>query len=61
MTIGKPAWGLYANSGALSEAKRILTNTLAVNQTLLVGYENGYLDNGAGAGVALQNSAGDTL
>lgn len=61
VSIGKPAWGLYANSGALSEAKRPLTNALAVGQVLNVSYENGYLDNGAGAGVALQNSAGNTL
>lgn len=61
VTVGKPAWGLYANSGALSEAKRPLTNALAVGQVLSVNYENGYLDLGAGAGVALQNSAGDTL
>lgn len=61
VSIGVPAWGLYANSGQLSEAKRILTTPLATGQTFSVSFENGYLDSGAGAGVALQNSAGDTL
>jgi len=61
VSIGVPAWGLYANSDQLSEAKRYLTNALAVDQTFSVSFENGFLDNGAGAGVALQNSNGDTL
>lgn len=60
-TIGVPAWGMYANSGNLSEAKRYLTNVLTVGQTFSVSFENGYLDNGAGAGVALQNVGGSTL
>lgn len=61
VTIGVPAWGLYANSGALSEAKRQITNALAVGQTFWVSFENGFLDNGSGAGVALQNASGNTL
>jgi len=61
VNIGTPAWGLYANSGNLSEAKRRLTNTLAVGQTVSVSMDNGYLDPGAGTGVALQNSDGVTL
>ena len=61
VSIGVPAWGLYANSGHLSEAKRYLTNALALTQVFSVSFENGFLDNGAGAGVALQNVQGATL
>jgi Glycosyl hydrolases family 31/Calx-beta domain/Domain of unknown function (DUF5110) len=59
--IGIPAWGLYANSGNLSEAKRQLTNTLAVGQTVSVLMENGFINAGSGVGVAMQNAAGTTL
>ncbi|MFH0907463.1 MAG: hypothetical protein V1929_01710 [bacterium] len=59
--IGTPAWGLYANSGNLSEAKRLLTNAMSVGQTLGVKLDHGYLNSGSGVGVALQNSSGDTL
>jgi hypothetical protein len=61
VNIGKPAWGLYANSGNLSEAKRRMTNTLAVGQIFTVSLDNGFLDSGAGAGVALQNADGVNL
>ena len=61
VNIGRPAWGLYANSGNLSEAKRVMTNALAVGQTVTVSMDNGYLDPGAGTGVALQNANGVTL
>jgi hypothetical protein len=61
MNLGDPSWGLYANGGNLSEAKRPLNANLAVGQTLSVRMKNGFLDSGAGAGVALQNSAGDNL
>jgi hypothetical protein len=61
ISIGVPAWGLYANSGNLSEAKRMFTNALAIGQTFLVSFENGLVDPGAGAGVAMQNSNGETL
>jgi len=61
VNIGTPAWGLYANSGNLSEVKRQMLNTLAVGQTVSVSMDNGFLDNGAGTGVALQNTSGTTL
>ncbi|MBN1268645.1 MAG: hypothetical protein JXB04_03580 [Kiritimatiellae bacterium] len=59
--IGTPAWGLYANSGQFSEAKRLLTNTLAAGQTFAIKLDHGYLDPGASAGIALLNNAGETL
>jgi hypothetical protein len=61
VNIVKPAWGLYANSGNLSEAKRQLLNPLATGQTFFVSFDNGFIDNGAGAGVAMQNAQGNTL
>lgn len=61
VNIGIPAWGLYANSGNLSEVKRLMSNTLAVGQSVSVSMDNGFLDDGAGTGVALQNSSGTTL
>ncbi len=59
--IGTPAWGLYANSGNLSEAKRLLLQPLAVGQTLQVSMDNGFIDPGTGVGVAVQNANSDTL
>ncbi len=61
VNIGRPAWGLYANNGNLSEAKRLMTNVLTVGQVVSVSMDNGFLDNGAGTGVALQNTNGVTL
>lgn len=62
VNIGTPAWGLYANGTTnLSEAKRLMTNALAVGQTFSVKMDNGYIDDGCGVGVALQNAGGDTL
>lgn len=61
VTIGVPAWGMYANSGHLSEAKRFLTNALTMAHVFKVSFENGFIDTGSGAGVAMQNSNGDTL
>lgn len=59
--IGVPAWGLYANSGNLSEAKRILSAPLATGEIFRVAFDNGFIDTGRGVGVALQNANGDTL
>lgn len=61
VNIGTPAWGLYANSGNLSEAKRLITNVLAVGQVVSVRMDNGFIDSGSGVGVAMQNAQGTTL
>jgi len=61
VNIGIPAWGLYANGGNLSEAKRNLLAPLGLDQTISVSFENGIVDVGAGVGVAMQNASGDTL
>jgi len=59
--VGTPAWGLYANNGNLSEAKRFMTSPLQVGQTVSVSMDNGLIDTGAGVGIAMQNEAGTTL
>ena len=59
--IGTPAWGMYANNGNLAEAKRPLPAPMTLDQTFMVSFENGIVNVGAGVGVAMQNSFGDTL
>lgn len=61
VNIGTPAWGLYANNGNVANARRPLPAAMAVGQTLRVRMDNGFLNNGAGTGVALQNAASNTL
>ncbi len=61
VNIGTPAWGLYANTGNNSEARRLMTNALAVGQTVSVRMDNGFINPGSGVGVALQNDVGTTL
>ncbi len=57
-TAGR-AWGLFANSGAISNAVRPFTGTLSIGQTVNFSFDNGYF---AGTvGVGLQNAAGDNL
>ncbi|MBU1695250.1 MAG: hypothetical protein KKC51_14990, partial [Verrucomicrobia bacterium] len=59
--IGSKAWGLYANSEQMSEAKRLFSTALATGDVFFVKMENGYIDTGRGAGIALQNAAGEDL
>ncbi|HBA85277.1 MAG TPA: hypothetical protein DCZ95_14410 [Verrucomicrobia bacterium] len=61
VNIGAPAWGLYANNGSLSEAKRLLPGALQVGQILSVRMDNGFINAGSGVGVAMQNASGTTL
>ena len=59
--IGSKAWGLYANSGQMSEAKRSLGSALAVGDTLSVKLDHGSVDAGGSVGLALQNAGGSNL
>lgn len=59
--IGTKAWALYANSGQLSEAKRSFNSALTTADVFFAKFENGYIDGGRGAGIALQNAGGETL
>jgi hypothetical protein len=61
VNVGVPAWGLYANGGALSEAKRLLVSPLATGHTVSVRFDHGFINPGSGVGVAMQNAQGVTL
>jgi len=52
------AWGMYANSGAISEAIRPLASALTVGQKFVIDLDNGFLDTGAATGFGLQNALG---
>ena len=43
---GNPAWGLYANSGGVSRATRMLGGDLAVGQTVRIDFDNGWIESG---------------
>jgi len=53
------AWGLYANSGALSEALRPFASPLAVGQTFIIDYDSGFIDVGGTVGFGLRNALGE--
>lgn len=57
--IGNPAWGFYANSGQTASGVRSFAGgPLAVGQSVLFSFDNGFIGNGAAAGVALRTSGG---
>ncbi|PWU09015.1 MAG: hypothetical protein C5B50_28095 [Verrucomicrobia bacterium] len=67
-TAGNKSWGMFANSGKLSEALRSFNMPLAVGQTFKVDMDNGYINNasqnggskGPGiVGVSLRNGNSD--
>jgi hypothetical protein len=56
------AWGLYANSGNVSDAVRPFTGgALTIGQTVTINLDQGYEDTGATVGIGLQNSSFDNL
>jgi hypothetical protein len=59
--IGAKAWGLYANSGELSEAKRPFSSPMAAGDTFRVKFDNGTVGTGGSVGIALQNAGGGNL
>lgn len=53
------AWGMWANSGGLSEAIRPFTGgPLTLGQSVVVDFDNGWIDTGSTVGLALQTSGG---
>ena len=58
---GGEAWGLYANSGDLSEAIRPFATPLGTNSQLNLAFDNGFIDDGGTVGFGLQNAAGENL
>jgi hypothetical protein len=53
------SFGIYANSGAVSEAIRPFALALAVGQTFSMDFDNGYVGSGGQVGIQLQNSSGE--
>lgn len=64
---GSQAWGLWANSGqsgvddTTSVAVRPLSQFLAPSNTLLVQFQNGWIQDSRSVGIALQNEDGEYL
>ncbi len=57
------AWGLYANSGGLSEAIRLFSTALVSGQRFTISMDNGDVQSGSNqtVGFGLQNSSGENL
>ncbi len=54
------AWGMYAHDGGVAEAYRLFP-ALSIGEAFEVQLDNGWLNNGAVAGMALQSTAGSNL
>ncbi|MEZ4762494.1 MAG: hypothetical protein R3C26_04595 [Calditrichia bacterium] len=57
------AWGMYANSGGLSEAIRPFSTALVAGQKFSISMDNGDVQSGSNqtVGFGLQNSSGENL
>jgi hypothetical protein len=55
------AWGLYANTGNLSDAIRPFNAPLKVGDTLSFSFDNGFVDNGGTVGIGLRNSSNENV
>ena len=60
-SVGNPAFGLWANSGATSRARRTLSDPMAVEDSLSFLFDNNWIQNGGSAGFSLENAAGEAL
>ena len=61
MNIGAVGWGLWANSGGLSDAVRPFNAALTTGQTFSVQIENNWINSGGSVGVGFRNAAGSNL
>ncbi len=61
LTIGAYGWGLWANSGGLSEAVRAFADYLRVGDVLTIRFENNWIETGSSIGVGLQNRFGQNM
>ncbi len=57
LDINSPAFGMYANSGDLSQAIRPLADPLVTGQTLRVQFENNSIGTSNSVGFALENNS----
>ena len=55
------AFGMYANSGAVSNAVRSFTKSMIPGSVFSIKMDNGFIDNGASVGFGIQNAAGENL
>jgi hypothetical protein len=55
------AWGLFANTGATSDATRPFSGSLSVGQTFSLQIDQGFQDAGSTVGFGLQNASGQNL
>ena len=44
--VAGESWGVYSNTGSISEARRPFTGALSVGQRLRFGFDNGWIDDG---------------
>ena len=55
------SWGQFAHTSNTSGAIRPFSGSLTTGQTVEVGFDNGFIQNGGAVGIALQNSSGENL
>jgi hypothetical protein len=55
--VNGKSWGLWANSGGLSEATRQFPSALSAGQTFYLKMDNGFVQNGGTVGFALRNGS----
>jgi len=55
------AWGLWANSGTTSSAKRVFSKPLDSGDAVEFVFENNFVDNGRRVGVDFRNASGTAL
>jgi hypothetical protein len=58
---GGRSWGMYANSGDVSNAVRPFSNALAEGATFSLHMDNGWIEGGGTVGFGLQNDSGQNL
>ena len=61
MSTGPFGWGLWANSGGLSEASRPLAGPLRTGDVFRVRFDNNWIDGGNSVGLAFQNRFAQNL
>ena len=60
-SAGNPAFGLWANSGGTSRARRTLDAAMQAGDSFSFLFDNNSIQNGGSAGFALENASGETL
>ena len=60
-SAGSTAFGMWAHSGDLSDAKRDFAAPMLTGQELSFRFDNNFIENGGGVGFGLQNAAGANL